>query len=120
MVIVVNVLMNSLNVLVLDMNTLLSIIIINNYIKCDHNIYSDIRCGLAHSYMIDENAKIVIEGDGDCGIEYDSTTRTYTFIINKYFEDFKIAVNNFINGLESGNEDLSKFKDVIESKPMLI
>ena len=64
--------------------------------------------------------KIVIEGDGDCGIEYDSTTRTYTFNINKYFEDFKIAVNNFIYGLESGNEDVSKFRDVIESKPMLI
>jgi hypothetical protein len=37
-----------------------------------------------------------------------------------YFEDFKIAVNNFIYGLESGNEDFSKFIDVIESKPMLI
>jgi hypothetical protein len=70
--------------------------------------------------MIDENAKIVIEGDEDCGILYDSTTRTYTFIINKYFKDFKIAVNNFIYGLESGNEDFSKFRDVIESKPMLI
>ena len=74
----------------------------------------------AHFYKIDENAKIVIESDGDCGIEYDSTTRTYIFIVNKYFEDFKIAVNNFIYGLESGNEDLSKFRDVIESKPMLI
>ena len=38
----------------------------------------------------------------------------------KYFEDFKIAVNNYIYGLESENEDLSKFRDVIESKPMLI
>jgi hypothetical protein len=89
-------------------------------IKCDHNIYNDIRCGLAHAYMIDGNAEIIIEGDGDCGIEYDSTTKIYTFIINKYFEDFKIAVNNFIYGLESGNEDLSKFRDIIESKPMLI
>lgn len=70
--------------------------------------------------MIDENAKIVIEGDRDFGILYDSNTRTYTFIVNKYFEDFKIAVKNFIYGLESGNEDLPKFKDVIESKPMLI
>jgi len=35
-------------------------------------------------------------------------------------EDFKIAVNNFMYGLESGNEDLSQFSDVIESKPMLI
>ena len=50
-----------------------------DYIKCDHNIYSDIRCGLAHSYMIDENAKIVIEGNDDCGIEYDSTTITIYF-----------------------------------------
>ena len=44
--------------------------------------------------MIDENAKIVIEGNDDCGILYDSTTRTYTFIVRRYFEDFKTAVNN--------------------------
>ncbi len=73
----------------------------------------------AHFYIIDENAKIVIEGDGDCEIEYDSTTRTYAFVVNKYL-DFKIAVNNFLYGLESGNEDLSHFRDIIESKPMLI
>ncbi len=91
-----------------------------DYIKCDHNMYSDIRCGLAHAYMIDGNAKIVIEGNDDCGISYDSTTRTYTFIVSRYLKDFKIAVNNFIYRLESGNEDFSKFKDVIESKPMLI
>jgi hypothetical protein len=70
--------------------------------------------------MIDGNAKIVIEGNYDCGILYDSTTRTYTFIIRRFFEDFKIAVNDFIYGLESENEDLSKFRDVIENKPMLI
>jgi hypothetical protein len=70
--------------------------------------------------MIDGNAKIVIEGNDECGILYDSTTRTYTFIVNRYFKDFKIAVNDFIYRLESGNEDFSKFIDVIESKPMLI
>jgi hypothetical protein len=92
----------------------------HDYIKCDHNIYSEIRCGLAHAYMIDGNAKIVIEGNDDCGILYDSITKTYTFIVSRYFKDFKIAVNNFIYGLESGSEDLSKFRDVIESKPMLL
>ena len=88
-------------------------------IKCDHNIYKDIRCGLAHAYMIDGNAKIVIEDSEYCGILYDSVSRTYTFVVRKYFEDFKIAVNSFIHGLESGCEDLSKFNDVIESKPLL-
>jgi hypothetical protein len=44
----------------------------------------------AHFYKIDENAKIVIEGDGDCGIEYDSTTITYTFIVNKYWKISKL------------------------------
>ena len=57
--------------------------------------------------MIDGNAKIVIEGNDDCGILYDSATRTYTFIVNKDFEDFKIAVNTFIYGLESGNKNFS-------------
>jgi hypothetical protein len=69
--------------------------------------------------MIDGNAKIVIEDSENCGILYDSVSRTYTFVVRKYFEDFKIAVNSFIHGLESGNEDLSKFNDVIESKPLL-
>jgi hypothetical protein len=70
--------------------------------------------------MIDGNAKIVIEGNDDCGISYDSTTRTYTLVVSMYLKDFKIAVNDFISRLEAGNEDLSKFRDVIESKPMLI
>ena len=91
-----------------------------DHIKCNLNIYKDIRGGLAHAYMIDGNAKIVIEGGRECGILYDSASQTYTFIVRKYFEDFKIAVNNFIQGLESGNEDFSKFTEVIESKPLLI
>ena len=70
--------------------------------------------------MIDNNAQIVIEGSADCGILYNSNSKIYIFVVRKYFEDFKNAVNNFIGGLESGNEDFSKFKDVIESKPLLI
>ena len=52
--------------------------IISN-IQCDHNIYNDIRCGLAHAYMIDGNAKIVIEGGEDCGILYDSASKNIYF-----------------------------------------
>ena len=88
MVIVVNVLMNS--VLILDMNILLSIIIINMTISNVTTIFILYYVWTAHFYKIDENAKIVIEGDGDCGIEYDSTIRTYTFIVNKYWKISKL------------------------------
>ncbi|MGB6530546.1 MAG: hypothetical protein WBF33_20770 [Candidatus Nitrosopolaris sp.] len=53
----------------------------------DTNIYGRIRCGLVHEYLIKGNAKIVIEG-GECGIIYDENTKTYTFHIRRYLEDF--------------------------------
>ncbi|HJT82985.1 MAG TPA: hypothetical protein VJ697_00760 [Nitrososphaeraceae archaeon] len=40
--------------------------------------------------MIDGNAKIVIEDNDDCGILYDSTTRTYTFIVRRYLKTSKL------------------------------
>jgi hypothetical protein len=73
----------------------------------DTGIYGRIRCGLAHEYLIKGNTKIVVE-DRDCGIIYDTKTKTYTFCIRKYLEDFKFAVNNYIEELKT---DLEKFRN---------
>jgi hypothetical protein len=70
-------------------------------------------------YMIEENATIVIE-DGTCGILYDKLSNSCTFCVRRYYEDFKSAVNNYVQGLEYGAEDLTKFKQALESKPELI
>jgi hypothetical protein len=43
------------------------------------NVYQNVRCGLAYAYMIEGNATIVIE-DGTCGILYDETSNSYTFL----------------------------------------
>jgi hypothetical protein len=44
------------------------------------NIYQDIRCGIAHAYLIEggKNANIDI-GFGNYGIEYNSSENRYTF-----------------------------------------
>lgn len=82
-------------------------------------IYHDIRCGLAHSYLVDGNARIVIEG-GHSGIEYDDREKIYTFYIRRYLEDFKIAVNKFVAEI---GLDIKKFNDaekVIQGEFQLI
>ena len=71
------------------------------------NVYHDIRCGLAHSYLVDGNARIVIEG-GHSGIEYDDREKIYTFYVRRYLEDFKVAVNKFVAEI---GLDIKKFND---------
>jgi hypothetical protein len=51
---------------------------------------------------------------------YDKLSNSYTFCVRRYYEDFKSAVNNYVQGLEYGTEDLTKFKQALESKPELI
>jgi hypothetical protein len=83
------------------------------------NIYRDVRCGLAHAYLIEQNAYIVIEG-GNCGILYDEESKQYTFGVKRYLEDFKKAVGNYIDGLETGAESLKNVEEALQGKPELI
>jgi hypothetical protein len=85
----------------------------------DAGIYGRIRCGLVHEYLIKGNAKIVVEG-GDCGIIYDTKTKTYTFCIKKYLEDFKFAVNNYIEELKTDLEKFDNAKKVLEKGAKLL
>jgi hypothetical protein len=50
-----------------------------NNLKKTHNIYVDIRCGLAHAYLIDGNARIDTGNMGIHGIEFDVTNNIYIF-----------------------------------------
>jgi hypothetical protein len=88
-------------------------------IKSKLKVYHEVRCGLAHAYLIEGNATIVIEG-GACGVSYDKGSHAYVYYVRRYFEDFKKAVNSFILGLESGAEDFRMAKKTLEEKPQLI
>jgi hypothetical protein len=79
----------------------------------DTGIYGRIRCGLVNEYLIKGNTKIVVEG-GDCGIIYDTKTKKYTFCIRKY-QDFKFAVNNYIEELKTNLEKFRNAKKVLEN-----
>ncbi len=83
-------------------------------------IYYKVRCGLAHSYLIEENSIIDMKPGLPCGIEYNIQTTYYTFHIPTYFEPFKNAVNDYISGLEVGTEKLSLMEQALTNKPELV
>jgi hypothetical protein len=84
------------------------------------DVYGDIRCGLAHAYMIDGNATIDVGNIGCHGIEYNSTEKKYTFWVRTYFEEFKKAVNCYINGLDEGTESLDNLEKALDDRPELL
>ena len=84
------------------------------------DVYHHIRCGLAHAYIIEGNDSIIDMKRGSCGIEYDPISISYRFHIPTYIEDFKKAVTTFIDGLDTGSEDLSLIEQALEHKPELI
>jgi hypothetical protein len=52
-------------------------------------------------------------------IEYDQTSKKYIFWVRTFFDGFMNAVNNYINGLETGKENLQKLEDSLNGKPEL-
>jgi hypothetical protein len=84
-----------------------------------NKVYHDIRCGLAHSYLVEGSARIVIEG-GHSGIEYDERTQTYIFYVRRYLEDFKLAVSRLIAEIEMDIDKFEEAKKVIKSNLQLI
>jgi len=86
------------------------------------SIYSNIRCGLAHAYLIEggKSATIDIGSKGQHGIEYDFEKSKYIFWVRAYFKEFKNAVNSYIIGLEEGTEDFAKLAKALKKRPELV
>jgi hypothetical protein len=93
------------------------------YVEVRNNqnkIYHEVRCGLAHSYMIEGSSVIDMKSDLPCGIEYNDSTSQYVFHIYTYFEHFNNAVNDYIRGLENGTENVSCAEKALKNKPELV
>jgi hypothetical protein len=87
-------------------------------IKSD--IYKNVRCGLAHSYLIEGNSRIDIDNMGPHGIEIDRNLDTYAFYVQTYFEEFKRAVDKYIANLDSGKASVMLLEDALKNKPQLL
>ncbi len=83
-------------------------------------IYHNLRCGLAHSYLNEDGSIIDVKSGQSCGIEYDAQTKRYTFHVRTYFEDLKKAVGAYLGGLENGTEELSLAEQALRNRPELI
>jgi hypothetical protein len=84
-----------------------------------HDVYKQLRGGLAHAYLIESSSLISLKR-GSCGLEYDPTNGKYTFNVRTYLDDFKNAVNKYLVDLESGKADWASFERALENRPELI
>ncbi len=62
-----------------------------------HSVYKIFRCGLAHEYYVKKDCVIAMQAGSSVrtGVRFDATK--YFFVIEKYFEDFKIAFSGLGN-----------------------
>ena len=93
-----------------------------NLIGSGTDLYKEVRCGLAHAYLIETsgNARIDMGNAGLHGIDYDKTSKKYIFWVRTSFDEFKAAVNRYINGLENETENLQSFEDSLNDRPELV
>jgi hypothetical protein len=94
-----------------------------NLLENKKTIYRDIRCGLAHMYLIENAERATIDSGnlGSHGIEYNITQDYYILWIRRYFEEFRIAVDFYISELNGGKEHLvDKLEKSLNGRPILI
>jgi hypothetical protein len=65
-------------------------------------VYTNIRCGLAHAYFIDQDSVVKMSADkshgGKCGIEVAPDGVVY-FVVERYWRDFKAATARYHESL---------------------
>jgi hypothetical protein len=66
------------------------------------------------------NARIDMGNAGLHGIDYDKPINRYVFWVRTYFDEFKAAVNKYINGLANGTENLRVLEDSLNDRPELV
>jgi hypothetical protein len=62
------------------------------------NLYKVVRCGLVHEYFMKVSSSVIIGGSSQptCGILYNPSKQpSLEFDVNKYFDDFKKAYNDY-------------------------
>jgi hypothetical protein len=98
-----------------------------NLLQRKKTIYKDVRCGLAHMYLIENaHAKVDTGESGSHGIEYypaqnNKLQGEYIFWVRKYFVEFRTAVDSYISDLTEGKEDLvHKLERSLNGRPILI
>ncbi len=88
--------------------------------KISYRVYWAVRNGLAHSYLVEANS-VINMGRGTCGLEYAADVDRFTFNIQTYFDDFRVAVDKYLIELESPSSNLwSKFEMAMQNKPELL
>jgi hypothetical protein len=86
----------------------------------DVNLYKDVRCGLAHSYLIENKTSYIDSACyGSHGIDYDSANMQYTFYVKTYFQEFKAGVNRYVEGLIAGTESVDLLERCLDGRPVL-
>lgn len=64
-----------------------------------HNVYKIFRCGLAHEYYVKKDCVIAMRGKPNVPAGVGFNGNEYFFVIEKYFEDFKVAFSALGNKL---------------------
>jgi hypothetical protein len=98
-----------------------------NLLERKKTIYKDVRCGLAHMYLIENaHARVDTGESGSHGIEYyaaqnNKSQGEYIFWVRKYFAEFQTAVDSYISDLNQGKGNLvHKLERSLNGRPMLI
>jgi hypothetical protein len=91
---------------------------IDNQLKSERGLYGVIRSGLTHEYFIKKKSQIVMEVSQPlkCGIIYDLTgSPQLVFVVKRYFEDFKNALDLYSKKLDSDPSVLKDFGQALSS-----
>jgi hypothetical protein len=80
--------------------------------------YYEVRCGLTHEYFIDQRSKIVMHAKRPiiCGIIFrGGSSRKLKFVVEKYFDDFKGACDQYAIDLISNQQTTRNFRNALSS-----